>query len=59
MISTNNKYKTIICKHFEQSKSMNSLLILQEGGQCYLGDKCHFAHGSEELRNPSDVIFPS
>lgn len=47
MISTNNKYKTVICKHFEQS------------GQCYLGDKCHFAHGSEELRNPSDPLPPN
>ena len=37
------KYKTSKCRHFEQS------------GNCQLGDRCHFAHGDRELRNPSDV----
>ena len=30
-------YKTILCTHFEK-------------GTCTRGDKCHFAHGVEELR---------
>lgn len=46
MINANNKYKTVMCKHFEQN------------GQCYLGAKCHFAHGQEELRSPSDPLPP-
>jgi len=39
----NNKYKTMLCRHFNN-------------GNCSLGDKCHFAHGQQELRNSSDVI---
>lgn len=46
MMNANNKYKTVICKHFEQS------------GHCYLGDKCHFAHGQAELRKISDPLPP-
>lgn len=30
-------YKTVLCTHFEK-------------GACTRGDKCHFAHGAEELR---------
>ena len=40
----NNKYKTMLCKHFD----------LQKG--CSAGDKCHFAHGTHELRKQEDVI---
>jgi len=41
--SINNKYKTTMCKHFEQT------------GYCPVGQKCHFAHGKAELRHISDV----
>lgn len=44
MMNLNNKYKTVICKHFQQT------------GRCNLGQRCHFAHGPEELRNPNDPI---
>jgi len=38
MNNMNNRFKTAICKHFEQN------------GTCHMGTKCHFAHGKEELR---------
>jgi hypothetical protein len=44
MGSVNNKYKTVMCKHFEQH------------GYCHLGGKCHFAHGKEDLRSINDPI---
>ncbi|KAG5442164.1 putative zinc finger CCCH domain-containing protein 48 [Clonorchis sinensis] len=37
----NIRYKTQPCRHFDMN-----------GGLCPAGDKCHFAHGPEELRNP-------
>lgn len=40
----NNKYKTLICKHYESTKG------------CQMTDKCQFAHGQEELRKLDDVI---
>jgi hypothetical protein len=39
-----NKYKTSMCKHFEQH------------GKCYMAEKCHFAHGFDELRNINDPV---
>lgn len=39
------KYKTMLCKHFEQTKN------------CSHRDKCQFAHGTSELRNSSNVIL--
>jgi hypothetical protein len=33
-----NRYKTSMCRHFEQM------------GTCHLGERCHFAHGFQELR---------
>lgn len=33
-------YKTSICRHYEF-------------GNCSIGDKCQFAHGDKELRNPN------
>lgn len=33
------KYKTMLCKHFEQTKN------------CSHRDKCQFAHGVNELRS--------
>jgi len=44
MSTANNKYKTVMCKHFEDT------------GKCYLGNKCHFAHGSEEIRQMDDPL---
>lgn len=42
----NDKYKTERCRHYETHM------------HCALGDKCHFAHGDEELRKPTDPINP-
>lgn len=39
------KYKTVKCRHFEQS------------GSCSLGDKCSFAHGDQELRAPQSTTM--
>jgi hypothetical protein len=36
-----NKFKTVLCKHFGQN------------GTCSYGDKCQFAHGFQELKNPN------
>lgn len=33
-------YKTVKCRHFDFH------------GQCRYGDKCSYAHGDHELRNP-------
>lgn len=44
MSTVNNKYKTVMCKHFEDT------------GKCYLGNKCHFAHGPEDLRQIDDPL---
>lgn len=41
----NVKYKTSRCRHFEQH------------GNCQMGDRCHFAHGDEELRSVNDVYI--
>jgi len=52
----NNRFKTAICKHFEQStpsKTPSMLTLLD--GTCHMGAKCHFAHGKEELRGMSEV----
>lgn len=40
----NNKYKTQRCWHFDNN------------GNCQMGDKCHFAHGDAELRDPNQPI---
>ena len=44
------KYKTSLCKHFEQTQT------------CQMEDRCHFAHGKHELRKQTDVsiniIYP-
>ena len=40
----NNKFKTSICKLYDAT------------GSCNFGNKCSFAHGSHELRQPGDPI---
>jgi len=40
----NEKYKTERCRHYETHKN------------CALGDKCHYAHGDEELRKPDQQM---
>ncbi len=37
-MQSTNKYKTMLCKHFETNKG------------CSFNDKCQFAHGASELR---------
>jgi len=44
MSSPNAKFKTAMCKHFEQN------------GSCPLQQKCHFAHGEHELRKIDDPL---
>ncbi|TNV87569.1 hypothetical protein FGO68_gene2690 [Halteria grandinella] len=41
--SLNSLYKTQLCKHYQQNK------------HCHVGNKCHFAHGENELRKKEDV----
>jgi len=38
------KYKTTLCQNFEKT------------GTCQMAEKCHFAHGDQELRRISDPI---
>ena len=42
----NSKYKTERCRHFESHKN------------CLLKERCHFAHGDEELRKVGDILTP-
>lgn len=42
----NQKYKTELCRHWVTHKN------------CLLKEKCHFAHGDEELRKPGDPFTP-
>mmetsp|Transcript_56767 Transcript_56767/g.65044 ORF Transcript_56767/g.65044 Transcript_56767/m.65044 type:complete len:370 (+) Transcript_56767:46-1155(+) len=44
MSNINNKYKTTICRHWEQT------------GNCQMASRCHFAHGKEELRSATDPM---
>jgi hypothetical protein len=46
MEELNQKYKTERCRHYETHKN------------CLLKEKCHFAHGDEELRKPGDPFTP-
>lgn len=61
----NNKYKTQMCRHWEQSKPLQraSKFFLRcailLAGNCQLGPKCHFAHGKDDLRSLTDVKSPS
>lgn len=43
-MNINYKYKTTLCKHFESNK------------ECPRAEKCHFAHGKEELREIKDPL---
>ena len=49
----NYKYKTVLCRYWENSKNKTLLTILD--GVCPLGQRCHFAHGKHELRKINDV----
>jgi|LauGreDrversion4_2_1035121.scaffolds.fasta_scaffold1230244_1 hypothetical protein len=40
-----NKYKTMLCRHYETSKG------------CVYKDKCQFAHGTHELRSANNVFI--
>ena len=40
----NVRYKTSMCKYFES------------GQPCPIGEKCHFAHGQDEMRKPNDPL---
>jgi len=39
----NTKFKTTMCRAYEQNET------------CTMGERCHFAHGREELRRIKDV----
>lgn len=43
--SNNNKYKTVLCKHYGSGK------------MCVYGDKCQFAHGANEVSNVQVYIL--
>ena len=45
----NTKYKTSLCRNFEQS-------VGESDQTCHMEDKCHFAHGKGELRMVSDPL---
>lgn len=58
----NRKYKTSLCKHFEQRKHCHwflyltsSSLLSSTDGFCTLAERCSFAHGEDELRKFDDV----
>jgi len=56
MNNMNNRFKTAMCKHYEQSTPFKTLSILTLlDGSCHMGTKCHFAHGKEELRAMNEV----
>ncbi len=40
---SNNKYKSMLCKHYETTKG------------CSFGERCQFAHGVHELRSGAIV----
>lgn len=42
-MTSQSKYKTVLCKHFGQS------------GTCSYGDKCQFAHGFQELKSVGTI----
>jgi hypothetical protein len=48
----NVRYKTMICKHFEQS------YFIIQGNYCPLGPRCHFAHGRSDLRSMQEPLPP-
>ena len=55
------RYKRTLCKNWQTSKILFKYYILQYSflaGTCIIGIKCHFAHGQEEIRNPTlDVKY--
>jgi hypothetical protein len=51
--TTYNNYKTVRCRLFDNGKE---IIDISEGF-CRFGEKCTYAHGDEELRNPHDAII--
>ena len=52
----NTKFKTTVCKYYEQSIILH-FITHNLGTACPLGEKCHFAHGNNELRSIGDVFL--
>ena len=48
----NNRYKTMLCKHFETS------IKIFIGNYCPLGSRCHFAHGRSDIRSMQEPLPP-
>lgn len=42
----NTKFKTSMCRFYEANEI------------CQMGDRCHFAHGGDDLRRRNDVSHP-
>ena len=46
----NTKFKTSLCRNSDQNVPASPTQV------CHMADKCHFAHGKEELRVVSDPL---
>ena len=48
MMGSYSNYKTVRCKFFDQG----NYLFTSLGKNCPYGDRCSFAHGTEDIRPP-------